>query len=390
MVSFRVSLTLLMTGAAFVSVGNGVLANLVPLRMQMEGFPPLAIGIVATAYTTGFLLGSLIMPRLIRAVGHIRAFAVCAGISLSLTLAFPLVVHWIPWTGLRLGNGIFLAGCFLVIESWINDRAPPERRGRAFSLYIMSNRLSYGVGQLLLMVGDPTGPGLFMTIAALLGMCLVPIAMNKGESPTPSERRGMGFFRLFGISPLAAIGAVTAGLMNGAVNNLGPVYALGIGMTINQIAIFTAAVQAGNVLLQYPIGRWSDVGDRRRILLVVSLVACVTCLVLGLFHSLPFPVMVALAALLGGMTLCLYPLCIAYATDRSERAQIVAVNGGMMLSWGTGASVGPFIGTFAMQLAGVGGLFLYAALCAACLSAYCVWRMTRRPPPVRHNSELRP
>ena len=388
MVSFRVSLALLMAAAGLVSVGNGVLANLVPLRMQMAGFPPLAIGVTATAYTTGFLLGSLLMPRMIRAVGHIRAFAVCAGITLTLTLMFPLAVHWVPWTILRLGNGIFLAGGFLVIESWINDRAPAGSRGRAFSLYIMGNRLSYAIGQLLLSVGDPQGAGLFMLIAALLGMCLVPVSLNRGEAPAlPSDRRGMGFFRLFAISPVAAVGAVTSGLVNGAVNNLGPVYSHGIGMTVEQISIFTAAVQVGNVLLQYPVGRWSDTGDRRRVIVLTASVGAVVCFVLALFRDLPFPVMVALATLLGGMTLCLYPICIAYATDRADRGQIVAVNGGMMLSWGAGASLGPFMATFVMQWLGVGGLFLHAGTCAALLALYCAWRMTRRPPPPRFGTE---
>jgi MFS family permease len=385
-----VSLFAVAIGAALVSTGNGVMANIVPLQLKLQGASELATGVVAAGYTVGFLIGSIIAPRMIRTLGHARCFVAAAGLSVAITLAFPLTVHWIPWALLRVGGGITLAACFLVVESWINDQAPPERRGRVFSIYIMSNRLSYGVGQMLLVTGDPTGAGLFMVVGALLGLCLVPIAVHRGESPTPPERRGMSLLRLFNVSPLATVGCITAGLVNAAVNNLGAVYGVGVGMDVTRIAVFTAAVQVGNVLLQYPLGRWSDAGDRRKVLLAVCIVATVVCAVLGVFHDLPFAAMVALAALLGGMTLCIYPVCMSYAADRAERSQMVAVSGGMMLSWACGAAVGPFFAGVAMRLLGPGGLFLYGALCIGLLTVYCVWRMYRRPPPMRRVMTPRP
>lgn len=66
--------------------GNGLQGTLIALRGAEEGFSPTMIGFMGTAYYAGFLIGCLAIVRIMRAVGHIRAFSALAAIAASVTL----------------------------------------------------------------------------------------------------------------------------------------------------------------------------------------------------------------------------------------------------------------------------------------------------------------
>ena len=76
----------LLIAAGILLGGNGMQGTLIALRGAQEGFSPTLIGFMGTAYFAGFLLGCIFITRIMKSVGHIRAFSALAAIAASGTL----------------------------------------------------------------------------------------------------------------------------------------------------------------------------------------------------------------------------------------------------------------------------------------------------------------
>ncbi len=148
-------LTALLLAVAILFLGNGLQGVLLPVRATLEAFATTSIGLIASAYSAGFMLGCLWMPHIVRRVGHIRTFAVCAAIAASIVLLMALAVHPLVWIPLRALSGVCFAGLFMVIESWLNERATSGNRGQVLAVYMVINLTAVTVGQMVLPLGDP-------------------------------------------------------------------------------------------------------------------------------------------------------------------------------------------------------------------------------------------
>lgn len=368
-----------LTGISIVAVANGLLSVFLALRMTLADFAPLSIGVVVTAYSIGFLLGCLRTPRVIRQVGHHRAFAVFAALMGVVALTMATKVDVIAWSALRFVAGFAAAGLYVVAESWLASRTETATRGRVFSAYMIATKSAFGVGQLLLMLGDPQGLALFMVAAALYATCLIPVSLTRDEGPARGDISSYGIAELYRVSPIAVIGCFTAGMNNATIVGIAPVYAAAMRFDTAAIAWFVGLMQFGGLVLQYPIGRLADRIDRRKVVLLSAVGTAVAALGLLAAGGSPLPLVMALAALYGGISFTIYPVCAAHAADRAEQRHMVAIAGGLLLAWAGGSVIGPISATLLMQLAGPGGLFVFIASVTSGLILFILWRMTRRP-----------
>ncbi len=374
------SLTAIIAGTFMLQGGNGLLGTFLSLRLALEGVPSFLIGVVVASYSGGFLVTCLFGHRLIREVGHIRAFAACAAVMCCVTLAFSLRVDPWVWAGLRLLTGMTAAGMFMIAESWLNDRTPSSIRGRIFAVYSISNMMAASSCQLLLFVADPAGLAFFMITAGLFSASLIPLALTRASAPAVPSIEAFGLRQLFRVSPVAVVGCICAGLVNASVGGLAPVFALGVGVPSSEVGLFTASLVIGGFLLQWPLGRLSDRYDRRGVLLGVAVTASCVALTLAAVTSGPLLGLVLLAMAFGGTAYSVYPICATHANDHAERSQTVGVSSGLLLSWAIGSVIGPLLATATMGLVGPAGLFLYTASIHVPLLLYVLWRMTRRAP----------
>ncbi|HQF31313.1 MAG TPA: MFS transporter, partial [Hyphomicrobiales bacterium] len=113
----------LLFAIAFLLMGNGLQTTLIPIRADLERFDALALGILGSSYYLGFVAGCLGGPYLILRAGHIRAFLALVSVASAAALAHPLVIAAPAWFLFRAITGFCLAGLYLVIESWLNERA---------------------------------------------------------------------------------------------------------------------------------------------------------------------------------------------------------------------------------------------------------------------------
>ncbi|MFN3462207.1 MAG: MFS transporter, partial [Oceanibaculum sp.] len=169
------TLSALLLSVGILLLGSGLQGTLLAVRGNLEGFPPSMIGMMMSGYFAGFIAGCLLGPRIVRRVGHIRAFSVFAAIAASVFLLHALVVDPYAWTALRAITGLCLAGLYMIIESWLNERSPNELRGSVISIYRIVDLTATTGGLLLLTLGDPQDYPLFCLGAILICLALVPV-----------------------------------------------------------------------------------------------------------------------------------------------------------------------------------------------------------------------
>lgn len=373
-------LTALFLGFGLLMMASGLINSLLALRMGIEDFALGTVGLVMSAHAFGFLLGPFVVPRLIHRVGHIRLFAMMAALAAIATLAHPLVVHPLAWLGFRMATGFALAGCAMILESWLNHRTETDRRGRVLGAYMAVNYLGFGAGQFLLLAGKPAGFELFSFAAMLFAIALLPVAATRIGEPERPEPRLPSVRHMWRLSPLGTVGCFAAGFIGTSFVSAGPLFARAHGLETDDIASFMGLAVIAGLALQMPMGRLSDRVDRRRLIAGVAFGIVAAAGVIVMAARFGDWAAIGAAMLYGGVAYVLYPLAVAHANDVVERRDSVAMSGGLILASGTGATLGPVASTTAMSWIGPDGLFATIGVAALALAAFAVWRALEAPP----------
>ncbi len=367
-----------MLSVAFLMFGNSVFTTLLALRAKIEGYPNGLVGLMMSAYFLGFAIGTFRSGSLINRVGHIRAFSALSAVASICTLLVLLIPNPWVWVALRVAMGIAIAGLFVVVESWLNNRSTNQGRGAVMAVYITIGYAASAFGQQALQLGDPSGSELFLLVGILLALALVPVALSSATHPDPVEKPDIDLRKLFKISPTAVTGCIVAGMIGSSWWGLGPVYAQEIGLSLNHIASVMTAALVGGLLLQVPIGRLSDRFDRRTVLFWIATLLVIPAALLLLGPILNFWLIMITVGIFFGLSSTLYPLCVAYANDHIESADVVSASGGFVLFYAIGAVGGPLISSLAMRVSDARGLFVFMVVASLALGMFIIWRIQIR------------
>ena len=362
---------------ALIEAGIGLLNPLISIQLEARGISSFLIGFTSSAYSIGFLLGSLYGHKIIDRVGHIRALSVFAVLMADSILLHVIFGHPSIWLVLRVIQGYASAGAYLVIESWLNDKARPEIRGRIFGIYTGISWGMSGLSPLLFNIVAPTGPLFFVVATIFMATSLISMALTKVGNPEITQRRHIGILRLFKISPLAVICCFGAGFLNGALFALLPVYTASIGLEVHQLSILismTTWAAAG----QFFIGHLADKYGRRPIIITTTAMAMVFAFSLYILPSISFIILLILFFLMLVAETPLYALGVGQMTDYVEKQEFVAASSGLLFSWGIGAAIGPGIFGFTMDYLGGHSLFLMMSIGFAIITCFAIYRAMRR------------
>ncbi len=335
------SVASLLLSTALLITGHGMQLTLLPLRGAGIGFSELIVGISASSYFLGFVVGCLTIPRIIARIGHIRGFAVLTAVMISVILCLELARYWPLWLALRFLTGLAVCGLYTVIESWLNSQATPGSRGRILAVYTFITLSSMAGGQFLINVG-PVDTSIPFTVAALcMALAIIPIGLTRRMAPVPVAPTHTGFLLLFRRSRSAFAGTLLSGLVVGSFWSLGAVFAQRYTDTQLGVTLFMSAAIAGGAVMQYPIGWLSDRIDRRRVLCLLALGGLLMSAAVA--SSVGQSWFLVPVALFGACVMPLYAISLATAADVSDPGEFVAIGTTALLINALGAVVAPFL-----------------------------------------------
>lgn len=381
--TFRAALTsswAILLGFGILMLGDGLQGTLLAVRADLEGFSATLTGLIMSTFYLGFLLGSIMTPRLTIKVGHIRVFAAFAALSSAAILIHALFVTVPVWIAMRLVSGFCFAGLYIVAESWLNDSATNETRGKLLSIYMVVTYIGVGAGQLLLNLADPVAYPLFILTSVLISIAVVPLLLSAGSPPTFQDSVRISLLQLYRLTPLGIVGMFAVGMVTATFFALGPVYAQRMGLGIKDISYFMAAAVVGTVLLQGPIGALSDRFDRRMILTLVTVLTALAALLCIPAAQHSTNALFLAIAIFGGLAFPLYSVCIAYTNDHLDPNQMIAASGALVLVGGLGAITGPVLFASIMDRFGIQALFWSIAWVHGLTGLFAIYRMIRSKP----------
>ena len=396
----------LFTGIGIILLANGLQGNLMGVRSVIENFSSLSTGIIMSGYFIGYFVGSNLTPNMVSRVGHIRVFAAFASTASLSILIIATYVNPIVWTLGRFLTGLSLVSCYIVAESWLNDRANNRTRGKLLSVYMIINYFGLACGALLLNFDDPTSFKPFILVSILLSIALVPILLTKRPAPKFKKIGTLSLVELYKISPLGTVSSFCTGAIYSALFAMFAVYATKINFTLFEISILLFLTTIAGAFFQAPVGYLSDKYNRRVIIVLCNLFSAVFCLVLifisgdKLFNlnalhlllninifqdfnlltyagssKLYFFIIITVYA---GITLCIFSLNLAHTNDFVPKEKFVAAGGGLQFVFGLGAMGGPLLCSIVMDILGPNGYFVYLIIFHIIIGLFGIYRMSIR------------
>ncbi|ENR71870.1 MFS transporter [Brucella abortus] len=358
-------------------LAGGLAGILLPLRGGMEGWSTTTIGWMGTSYSLAFTIGCIFIPHLVRRVGHVRVFSALLTL-LSMALLFhALVVNPAAWMIFRGIAGFSLAGSYMIIESWLNERVTNESRGMIFSIYMIITMVGLLLGQYILPFGNAATQTLFIICAIIYASALLPTALSSAQSPNPLTQVSLDLKGLYRRSPAAVVGSFIAGIVAGTWNFLAAIYGEMNGLSTFGIATMLASAMIGGAIFQYPLGRASDFVDRRYMMILAGAIGFTLSFIMVLFHPTSPYTLYAMMFLFGSVVFPIYSLNVAHANDYADASEFVKISGGLLIVYGVGSVLGPAISGPLMDVIGANGFFVTMAIAYCIYGLHAWWRIYR-------------
>lgn len=374
-----ISFAALFLSISLLQLSSGGVGPLDVLSGTTLGFTRQEIGLLGSAHFLGFFIGCWWAPRLMGSVGHSRAFAAFTATGAIGLMAHMLVIDAYAWAIMRIASGLCVAGCYTVIEAWLQAKVTNETRGRAMSVYRAVDLTGSLGAQMMVGLLAPASYVSYNLLAIICCAALLPLTLTTIKQPeTPSASRlrpAMAYQK----SPLAAAAVIVAALSSASFRMVGPIYGQEVGLTPGQIAWFLSAFVLGGAIAQVPVGWLADRYDRRWVLIWLSGAAIVGCLV-----TLPASGFGVAGVLLAGgffglTTFPIYSVAAAHAHDFATSEERVELSAALMFWFAVGAIFAPYLASVLIDRFGPGALFIMISLGHVGLMIFGLLRMRARP-----------
>ena len=373
-VKIIISIWPLFAGLSLIGLAVGVQGSLLGVRAELEGFDDYLIGLLMSCYFAGFLAGSLLTPKMIQRVGHIRIFAALSAVASVTILIHAIYVEPWAWALMRLLTGFAFSTIYVVSESWLNQSSNNANRGQILSIYTTILLAGICAGQFMLNLANPMDFTLFILISVMVSVAAVPILLSVIITPAIEETERVSIRHLWYRTPMGVTGIILSQWVSSILFGMGAVYATKLGFSVYQVANFMGAMMAGGMILQWPLGKLSDMVDRRWVMSVACLVAVFFALLISRESDASIRLYV-LIFIFGGCSLSLYSIVVALTNDHLRPSEIVPASGTIVLISGLTSITGPITAVFWLQIFGLQSFFVLLASCLLILAGISLWRL---------------
>ncbi|ESS56884.1 hypothetical protein EDP2_113 [Enterobacter cloacae S611] len=381
MTTYTRPVLLLLCGLMLLTLAIATLNTLVPLWLAHENLPTWQVGMVGSSYFTGNLLGTLLTGRLIRLMGFNRSYYIASLIFAAGCVGLGLMVGFWSWMIWRFIAGVGCAMIWVVVESALMSSGTSQNRGRLLAAYMMVYYIGTVLGQLMvsklpteLMSVLPWVTG--MVLAAMLPLLFTRIVNQHSEEQVASSIWPMLRLRQ---ARLGVNGCIISGIILGSLYGLMPLYLSHQGVSDSGIGFWMALMVSAGIIGQWPIGRIADRFGRLLVLRVQVFVVIIGC-----FGMLSNAAMAPALFVLGTAGFTLYPVAMAWACEKVEHHQLVAMNQALLLSYTIGSLLGPTLTSMLMQSYSDSLLFVMIAGVSLVYLVMLMRKAGHHPTPVAH------
>jgi MFS family permease len=374
-----ISFAALFLSVILLQLSSGAIGPLDALSGITLDFSNGQIGLLGSSHFFGFFIGCWWAPRLMGNIGHSRAFAAFTATGAIGMLGHMLIIDPTAWAIMRVASGLCVAGCYTVIEAWLQAKVTNKTRGRTMGVYRVADMGASLAAQMFISILEPASYVSYNLLALLCCAAILPMTLTKvrqPETPSTPRLRPMLAIRL---SPLAAAGVIVAALSSSSFRMVGPLYGQEVGLPITDIAYFLAAFVAGGALAQYPIGWLADKYDRRWVLIWLSIAAILSCAITAMTHDLPTWGILLTAGFFGLTTFPIFSVAAAHAHDFASSDERVELSAALMFFFALGAIAAPLTASSLMEVFGPPAMFVMIAAGHAVLVVFGLARMRVRP-----------
>ncbi|MFY7286820.1 MFS transporter [Enterobacter cloacae complex sp. LZL002] len=381
MTTYTRPVLLLLCGLLLLTLAIAVLNTLVPLWLAHENLPTWQVGMVSSSFFTGNLLGTLLTGSLIKRFGFNRSYYLASLIFAVGCAGLGLMVGFWSWMVWRFIAGVGCAMIWVVVESALMCSGTSRNRGRLLAAYMMVYYVGTVLGQLMvsklptdLMSVLPWVTG--MVLAAILPLLFTRIVNQNSEHQEATHVWPMLRLRQ---ARLGVNGCIISGIVLGSLYGLMPLYLNHQGVSDSGIGFWMAVMVSAGIVGQWPIGRLADRFGRLLVLRVQVFVVIMGCLAM-LSNAAMAPALFILGA--AGFTL--YPVAMAWACEKVEHHQLVAMNQALLLSYTIGSLLGPTFTSMLMQNYSDNLLFIMIASVSFIYLLMLLRKVGEHPTPVAH------
>jgi MFS family permease len=379
--SILISIMALFMAIFLLLLGNSLLSTLLILRGVAEGFSGKFLGILTSVYFLGAFVATLLAARMIKRMGHIRCFTFCTALLGCCTLIYTLFVSPYAWLVIRFFTGFGVFAMYTVIESWLNGQTHDDYRSRVFSIYTLINLVAVAASQQLLLIDSATSYTLFIIASLLVTAAIMPISWTRLQQPHVAvDMPSMSILKVFDAAPIAVTGCLVSGLLMGPFWGLTPLFVSELGYSDKELAAFISLSILGGAMIQYPVGRWSDRMDRRRMILYTFILGSVIALAMALcakYFAVERGLITALSAIFCGLVLAIYPISVVHLVERIHKDHLVAGSSSLLMIYGLGSFVGPALAGFFLHYLGASALPAYYLIILASFSIVLMVQLIR-------------
>jgi MFS family permease len=367
------SLIAAISAISAVGIAIGLGLPLLSIILEKRGISSTLIGLNAAMAGVASMVAAPITTKIAHDYGVARTMMFAVLVAAISAIGFYYADAFWMWFPLRFTFHGATTTLFILSEFWINEAAPPRRRGLVLGIYATVLAIGFAIGPLLFSALGSDGILPFLVGAAIIMLAIIPIFIARNESPVLDTKPDRHFFHYIFLVPTATAAVFAFGAVSAGGLSLFPIYALRSALTEPQTAVLLTVMGIGNMAFQIPLGLYSDkLRDRRPLLTAMA--------VLGVAGSLALPFLIEnwimMAVVLffwGGCVSGLYTVGLAHLGSRLSGADLAAANAAFIFCYAVGTVAGPQgIGAaidiagndgFAWALAGFFGFYVLVSIC---------------------------
>ena len=244
-----------------------------------------------------------------------------------------------------------------------------------------------GIGMFLLNFSSPLNFQPFILVSVITSIALIPILLTKKKPPTFKRIKVMTLKDLYESSPFGMVSSFFYGTIQAALFTLLAVYATSMNFTILEISIVTFLLAISGAISQFPVGKISDMYDRRKVIVFSSFgAAAFAIFTILVTRQMYLPGELATSktwfyiflVLFSFCSLPMFSLILAHTNDFIPKEKFVAAGAGLQFVFGLGAMSGPFLCSIFMDLVGPNGFFVFLFFFNSVIGLFGMYRMKVR------------